>query len=248
MLLRYNREAYLELGRLINERQSSQLSTQLSVLQSAIVNFSVDHRETIRVNSEFRTKFTRLCQQVGIDPVALLIHSLGAGISDGVDKPQEYYTILLLRIVEVCQETRAMNGGLISLKELRSQLNTTSGTSVLELKVTDNDVTKCIEVLKELGNGYEIMQSNNSSWLRFSSITGGSSKDGGISVDQRNIYEMCLFTGGFVTYRLLHDNYGWDVTRCATIIEEMIMEGLLWLDTQGLKGEWQYWEPSWISN
>lgn len=247
MLLRYNREAYLELGRLINERQSSQLSTQLSVLQSALVNFSVEHRETIRANPEFRTKFTRICHQVGIDPVALLVHSLAAGIPKGGEKPQEYYTVLLLRVVEVCQETRAMNGGLISVKELKSQLNTTSGTAVLELNVTDIDVEKCIAVLKELGHGYEIMQSNNSSWVRYSSITGGSAKDGGISIDQRKIYEMCLFTGGYVTHRLLYDNYGWDMTRCATVVDEMIMEGLLWVDTQGYKGEWQYWEPSWIS-
>ena len=31
--------------------------------------------------------------------------------------------------------------------------------------------------------------------------------------------------GGYVTYRLLRDNYGWDKVRCKTVIDEMIMNG-----------------------
>ena len=53
--------------------------------------------------------------------------------------------------------------------------------------------------------------------------------------------------GGYVTYRLLRDNYGWDKVRYKTVIDEMIMNGFYGLDSQD-NGEWQYWEPSWISN
>ena len=31
--------------------------------------------------------------------------------------------------------------------------------------------------------------------------------------------------GGYVTYRLLRDNYGWDKVRYKTVIDEMIMNG-----------------------
>ncbi|ABN67720.2 sucrose non-fermenting [Scheffersomyces stipitis CBS 6054] len=234
-----NDDAYTKLGRSLSERHSDQLSTQLAVFQSALINFASDHGDEIKSNSEFRNKFTHICQSVGIDPLDLLLYS--SSLSNTKSSQDSNYTIsLAVRIVEVCQETRDVNGGLIRLKELVSIIRE---NTYINIEVTEANIEKSLATLTTLGKGYEILTISGKKWLKFTSAIGGS-----ITNDQKKIYEICGFMGGFVTYRLLRDNYGWDKVRCKSVIDEMIMNGFLWVDSQGEKGEWQYWEPSWISS
>ncbi|KAK6456818.1 sucrose non-fermenting [Scheffersomyces xylosifermentans] len=240
----WHSDAYSKLGQSLNERHTDQLSTQLSVFQSALVNFAREHGEEIKQNSEFRNKFTQICQSVGIDPLDLLLYS---GSVSKTSKSQSsktqsdnYFISLAVRIVEVCQETRDINGGLIPLKELVSIIRE---NSYINIEVTESDVEKSLSTLNTLGKGYDILTIHDKKWLKFTSALGGS-----ISNDQKKVYELCGFMGGYVTYRLLRDNYAWDKLRCKTVIDEMIMNGFLWVDSQGEGAEWQYWEPSWISS
>ena len=112
----------------------------------------------------------------------------------------------------------------------------------IQIGVVENDIELALLILNVLGKGYEILNINGKKWLKFSSATGGN-----LSNDQRNVYEVCGFMGGYVTRRILRDNFGWDALRCKTVVDEMIMNGLLWVDEQGDR-EWMYWEPSWISS
>lgn len=232
-----NRDAYSNLGRLISERQSSELSTQLSVFQSALVNFANEHGDEIKQNEEFRKKFTQMCLLADIDVLELLIIT---SKKNSKASAENINIGLAVKIVELCQETRDLNGGLISLKELLQLLKSKDNVNI---DVKEADIHKALSVLNTLGKGYEIMNINNKLWLKFSSATNSS-----ISNDQKRIYEMCEFMGGYVTYNLLKDNYGWDRVRCKSVIEEMIMNGFLWVDSQGPGGESLFWEPSWISN
>ena len=234
-----DRHAYSQLGQNLIQRHSDQLSTQLSVFQSALINFGSDHGDEIRRNPEFRNKFTQMCQLIGVDPLELLIYS---NSKNSKSRNEDFYIGLSVRIVEVCQETRDVNGGLISMKELLSRLQDNDN---LEILIKESEIQQALSILFALGNGYEILNINGKKWLKFSSATSGNTN---ISNDQKKIYEVCGFMGGFVTYRLLIDNYGWDKIRCKTVIDQMIMDGFLWIDSQGIDGELQYWEPSWISN
>lgn len=223
-----DRNAYAELGRFLSEKHSDQLSTQLSVLQSAVVNFATDHAEEISNNSEFRTKFSDICQAIGVDPLELWLYS-----SD--KKSDSFFVGLSVKIVEVCQETRDINGGLISFRELLSRLQSVN----LPATITESDVDKALASLDSLGSGYNVITIHNKKWLNFSASTGT------ITNDERSVYEVCTFMGGYATTRLLRDNFGWDKVRCQNVLDDMIMNGFLWLD-KGPK-ESQYWEPSWIS-
>ncbi|GEQ68899.1 hypothetical protein JCM33374_g2568 [Metschnikowia sp. JCM 33374] len=229
------RDAYHRLGKTLNERHSDQLSVQLSVFQSALINFAVDHGDEIRGNTEFRHKFTQMCSSIGVDPLELLILA-----DTKTKKTDSFFVGIGVRMVEICKETRNINGGLISFKELHSRLQ--ESVSV-PLSVSEADAQKSLESLVSLGKGYEIITINNKQWIKFLGPTGSES----ISNDQKKVYELCEFMGGFVTYRLLRDNFGWDKVRSRTVIDEMIMNGFLWVDSQGPGGVHQYWEPSWIS-
>lgn len=228
-----DRDAYKQLGQSLNERHSNQLSTQLQVFQSVLINFANDHAEEISLNLEFKNKFTQISQLIGIDPLDLLIYTSKS------KNVTNFHTALAVKIVEICHNTRDLNGGLISVKELISILK--DNTSGLVLDITEKDIDNSLASLNNLGKGYEVLFINGKKWLKFSSTEN-------LSNDQLKIYELCEFMGGFVTYRLLQDNYEWDKVRCKSVIDEMIMNGFLWVDSQDTTGEWKYWEPSWISN
>lgn len=235
-----DRDAYTQLGRFLNERHSDQLSTQLSVFQSALINFASEHGQEITNNHEFRGKFTQMCQLVGVDPLELLIY---ANSNDSKARTDKFYIGLSVRIVEICQQTRDLNGGLISIKELLSRLKENVN---LQSTISEKDIYRSLSILDTLGKGYEILSINEHKWLKYASASSGLSEN--ISNDQRKVYDLCGFMGGYVSYRLLRDNYGWDKMRCKSVIDEMIMNGFLWVDSQGINGEWHFWEPSWISN
>lgn len=238
-----DRDAYQQLGQRLNQQHSEQLLTQLQVFRSALINFVNEHSHEIKSNGEFRSKFNQISQLIGMDPLDLLIYynskmtSSGSGSSSKRDA-SNFITGLSVKIVEICQETRDLNGGLISIRELQSILNDT--TSDLTIDATIKQIEQAITILNSMGKNYELIVINNESWLKFSSIEN-------LSSDQLKIYELCSFTGGYVTMGLIRDNYGWDKIRIKSVIDEMIMNGILWVDEQG-EDEWQYWEPSWISH
>lgn len=225
-----DRDAYSRLGKTLSDRHSDNLAAQLSVFQLALVNFAVDHGDEIKSNAEFRGKFTKLCEMTGVDPLELLV----LVVSKSKNNPLLHIGIGV-RVVEICQETRDINGGLISFKELHLRLKDSLS---VPLTVTEDDIGKAIETLGVLGKSYEVFTTNNKRWVKFQ----GSS---GVSSDQKRVYELCEFMGGYVTHRLLRDNYDWDAVRAKTVLDDMIMNGFLWID-EGT--ELRYWEPSWISD
>lgn len=229
-----DRDAYSQLGQRLTAEHNDRLLTQLQVLQSALVNFASEHGEEIKLNSEFRTKFTQMCLLANVDPLQLVLQKQDRS----KNKNDNFSVALAVRIVEVAQATRGLNGGLMSINELLVRLN---DNPQIPLNVGDDDVQKGLAILTTLGQGYNILDINGKKWLKFSSATGTN-----ISSDEKSIYELSGFMGGFVTYRLLIDNYGWDKVRCKTVIDDMIMNGFLWVDEGS--NEPQFWVPSWISS
>lgn len=217
---------YAQLGQLLHQQHSDELSTQLAVFRSALVNFARDHPEGITNDTEARAKFTQVCMLIGIDPLELSMQSRGS--------IEQYRISLAVRLVEICNDTRAINGGLIPLKELVTILKE---NPEFELLVTEQDVLDCISLLNGLGKGYEMFTINGKAWLKSVSMSQS------ISSDQKTIYEACEFIGGYVTRTILQDNYGWDKVRAQSAIDDMIMHGFLWVDQQDGR-EIMYWVPS----
>ncbi|SGZ57264.1 CIC11C00000003648 [Sungouiella intermedia] len=230
-----DRGAYTQLGQQLSQRHSDELSAQLAVYQSALINFASEHEDTIKNNPEFRSNFTQMCYLIGVDPLELLLF-----LSSKQKRKDNFYLALAVRVVEICQETRDLNGGLISLKELRSRFQDSLNVPT---QITDDDIAKAMTVLDALGKAFEVLEINHKKWIKF--VEGSGSR--GISNDHKKIYELCEFMGGYVTLRLLRDNYGWDSVRLKSVMDDMILNGFLWIDNQGPTGEWQFWEPSWIS-
>lgn len=230
-----DRGAYTQLGQRLSQKHSDELAAQLSVYQSALINFASEHEDTIKNNPDFRSNFTQMCYLIGVDPLDLLLF-----LSSKLKKKDNFYLGLAVRIVEMCHETRDLNGGLMSLKELRSRFQDSLNVPT---EVSDDDIVKSMAVLDTLGKGFEVLEINRKKWIKFTGAAGTH----GISNDHKKVYELCEFTGGYVTHQLLRDNYGWDSVRLKSVLDDMILNGFLWIDGQGHRGEWQFWEPSWIA-
>ena len=64
------REAFSDLSTNFLQEQAEQLNTQLSVFQSALTYFAVEHAAEIRNNAAFRSEFAKMCTSIGVDPLA----------------------------------------------------------------------------------------------------------------------------------------------------------------------------------
>ncbi|KAL9064305.1 MAG: hypothetical protein Q9157_007878, partial [Trypethelium eluteriae] len=61
---------YTTHGQTLRASQTAALSSQLEVFQSLLHTFSVTHAKDIRADPGFRAEFARMCNAIGVDPLA----------------------------------------------------------------------------------------------------------------------------------------------------------------------------------
>lgn len=121
---------YASHGNNLRTQQAQSLETQLSVFQSLLHQFSITHAKDIRSNPTFRAEFARMCNAIGVDPLASSHRKGGGNDTKGGSvwaqmlggSVNDFYFELAVRVVEVCRETRAENGGMIVVNEVRQRV------------------------------------------------------------------------------------------------------------------------------
>lgn len=125
---------YANHGNNLRAAHVSSLQTQLSVFQSLLHQFSITHGKEIRSNPSFRAEFARMCNAIGVDPLASSNRrGDGSGASSGKGEGSfwaqmlggsvnDFYFELGVRVVEVCRDTRAENGGMMAVGEVRGRI------------------------------------------------------------------------------------------------------------------------------
>lgn len=118
-------------GTTIRASHADSLQTQLSVFQQLLHQFSITHAKDIRSNPTFRAEFARMCNAIGVDPLASSNTSSRKGRGDGSGSVwaqmlggsvNDFYFELAVRVVEVCRDTRKENGGMIAVGEVRQRV------------------------------------------------------------------------------------------------------------------------------
>lgn len=129
-------QSYANHGANLRSAHLTSLQTQLSVFQSLLHTFALEHGETIKSNPTFRAEFARMCNAIGVDPLAAsnvkrkgkrgLVSSLTEGGSFWTQilggDVNDFYFEVARRVVELCRETRAENGGLLSVEDCRARV------------------------------------------------------------------------------------------------------------------------------
>ncbi|KAK7938035.1 EAP30/Vps36 family protein [Apiospora aurea] len=224
-------------GNSLRNTNAQALETQLSVFKSLLQQFAQTHAKDIRSNPSFRAQFARMCSAIGVDPLASS-SSAGAGSSSVWAQllgrsVNDFYFELAVRVVEVCGATRGENGGLIGVKELRERVM--RGRMEGAPEVTEDDVLRAVGTLKPLGSSFSVVKVGNKPYIR--------SVPKELSTDQSAVLEAVQVLG-YVSVSMLIVNLRWTRPRSQTVIEDLLGEGMLWVDKQA--EEWEYWSPGFM--
>ncbi|KAH0535985.1 hypothetical protein FGG08_007122 [Glutinoglossum americanum] len=235
-------QQYADHGRIIHRQHIDELSTQLAIFQSLLAHFSNTHSAAIRSDPSFRAAFARMCTAIGVDPLAsssnrkgnFWAEMLGGSVND-------FYFGLAVRVVEVCRATRAENGGLISVREVRERVEKGAGSlggEVSEILIPGNysdDILRAVKSLKPLGSGFAMVTIGKQQMIR--------SVPKELNTDQSTVLETIQILG-YVTVSMLQANLGWERVRSQTVIDDLLADSLVWVDMQA--EETEYWSPTFI--
>lgn len=123
------------------------------------------------------------------------------------------------------------------LEELFQRLVKSKGSAASQGLSTD-DVLRAIEKLKILGNGFSIIQLNRGRILV-------QSVPGELSLDQNQVVKAAQ-ESACISVLELKVKLNWEEERSRKVLYDMVVGGLVWIDTQSGAGNSQviYWFPS----
>lgn len=205
------------------DRQSKELDQQLTVFRDRLIKFAKTHNNELKANPEFRSRFVRMCSSIGIDPLSIFDRD------QHLFNVDDFYYEICVKIIEVCRETKDMNGGIISFDELLYGY-------FKNLDVKTEDLEKSIGMINSLEGGFEVLKIRGKKFLQ--------SVPNELTGDQTRILEVCSIMG-YASLSLLKANFKWDLIRSKSVLNEMVANGLLWVDNQA-GNEILYWDPSWV--
>lgn len=215
-------------GTELAEDQLQQMTRQMELFRSNLQSFASKHKNEIRKNPQFRRQFQEMCATAGVDPLAsskgFWADMLGVG---------DFYYELGVQIIEVCLATSHRNGGLMSLEELKERVIRSRGSLARQEDISQDDLLRAIEKLKTLGQGFRLI-SMGARYLVQSVPTE-------LSLDHTTVIKHAGSTG-HVSVRSLTTNLGWDDDRAKKALEDLLKEGLAWVDCQAPDG-YLYWFP-----
>ena len=110
-------EKFRDKGNELQEASFEQMTEQMEKFRTNLETFASKHRNEIKKDPNFRKQFQEMCASIGVDPLAsskgFWAELLGVG---------DFYYELAVQVIEVCMATSHLNGGIITLKELRQRL------------------------------------------------------------------------------------------------------------------------------
>lgn len=215
--------AFSTLADKLEATQDAHVSEFLTTFRAALEAFAVKHKRRIRDDPLFRSRFTEMCYEIGVDPLrsskGFWTEVLGVG---------DFFYELGIKIVEVCASTRAANGGLMSLEELEFHLNRDAHD-----RITQDDIRRAIAKLDVLGDGFRIV---NETMVLSVPVE--------LGTDQTVALELARGNAGCVTDAQLRARLGCSAQRAAEVFSQLLKDGFAWLDDAGVPKEPTYYFPS----
>lgn len=210
-----------------------QMTNQMEKFRTNLETFASKHRNEIKKNPAFRKQFQEMCSSIGVDPLAsskgFWSELLGVG---------DFYYEIAVQVIEVCMATSQRNGGLITLGELRHKLIKARGKAQHHQNISNDDIIRAIKKLKVLESGFSIISlkdTQDSSDVLIRSIPGE------LNADHTEVLKIAE-AQAFTSIETIKCKLKWDDVRCQQIINELIRDGVAWVDEQSTAKT--YWFPS----
>jgi len=206
-------------GEEIASEQLTQFSSQLEMFKTKLEDFAMKHKDEIRKNSQFRRHFQEMCATVGVDPLAsskgFWAEKLGFG---------EFYYQLAVKIIEVCLSTANMNGGIMTIDDLRNRLVKSQPRNQKEA-ISHDDVIRAVKKLKSLGHGFELIAMGGGRFLIMC-------VPGELSMDDTRVLQLAEENNCYITKELVMDRLCWDEHRVDLVLDRLVKDGRAWIDSQ----------------
>jgi ESCRT-II complex subunit VPS22 len=98
-----------------------------------------------------------------------------------------------------------------------------------------DDILRAVGTLKPLGSSYSVIKVGSKPYIR--------SVPKELNIDQSAVLEAVQILG-YVSVSMLMVNLKWSRPRAQTALEDLMGEGMLWVDKQCT--EWEYWSPGFM--
>lgn len=254
--------SYANHGASLRSTNLASFQTQLSVFQSVLHQFALQHADTIKSDPTFRAEFAHMCNAIGVDPLAgSNVKGKGKGNWWGQilrGDVNDFYFQVAVRVVDVCRASRGENGDLIGVDECKrrvargrglggdldvseyvtiSQIATFIQNNIADKFLSSDDILQAVKSLAPLGPGFSIVTVGKKQMLR--------SVPKELNTDQSKVLEAIQILG-YITRSMLEDNLGWESARAETVIEDLLGDSLVWVDLQ--TSEREYWSPAFMND
>ncbi|KAJ2103049.1 ESCRT II complex subunit Dot2 [Coemansia sp. S100] len=222
------RRALSQKGTELAQREIEKLREQIAVMKSNLEDFVSVHQREIRSDPVFRVQVQRMCQLIGVDPLAsrkgYMAELLGVG---------DFYCELGIQIIDICVGTRSVNGGLIELDELRRRLiqRRLKGSE----PIVEDDIRRAISQLKPLKSGYKIIDFGKRKMVQ--------SVAREMNSDFSTVLTLAQYTNKF-TKEDIRLAWSWDFDRIHACVNDMLCLGIIWIDEPDDCCEPEYWVPA----
>jgi len=217
-------ERYKQQGDEISGIQLRQVQEQFVQLRENVERFAIKYKKSINKDPTFRRQFNEMCKSIGVDPLTSSIgfwaQLLGVG---------DFYYELAVQIVEICMQTREVNGGLIDLDLLIDLLQKKRGPTAKE--ISSNDIERSVAKLQVLDN-YRVLTIGSRKMIQSVPVE--------LSSDDTTVLALAQETG-YVTASIIKTQLKWDNKRTEMVCLLLLKEGMAWIDYQTEDGEPQYW-------
>eukprot|EP00035_Acanthoeca_spectabilis_P039327 m.61200 g.61200 ORF g.61200 m.61200 type:complete len:293 (+) comp9546_c0_seq2:2527-3405(+) len=224
-------EAAARKGSEIEGLKIQAMGEQLKEFKARLQDFALKHKKAIQKDPEFRRDFQRMCDVVGVDALASQ-----KGFWSQVFGVGDFYYKLGVSIVDICLSTRARNGGIMPIEDLMVMLQDRSGYGKHKdlSSLSQDDVERAIKKLKILGKGFEIILVGKRKLVQ--------SVPTELNQDHTEIMNS-VSVNGCTSAEKLHMELGWTQTRGQKGLDQMIQEGMAWVDSKTESGTPEYYLP-----
>ncbi|RWS22609.1 RNA polymerase II transcription factor complex subunit-like protein [Leptotrombidium deliense] len=215
----------------IAKEQLQKLKDQMEVFRNHLQVFAGKHKKAIRKNPDFRRQFQEMCATVGVDPLqsSNTFWSKLLGVGD-------FYYEIAIQVIEICMATSHYNGGIITIDEVLNKVKTFRNSANLKNdELTVDDILRAINKLNVLGNGLKVVKFDKTYVIESVATE--------LSMDHNSVLQLAQTNKGCVQHDLIVRQLNWSEHRVFKVINDMIMQGIAWVDTQSPDGKELFWFP-----
>jgi len=222
------RSNFKKVGSEIQESDLKALQEQMKTFQSSLEAFAKKHKGDINKHPELRKHFHEMCCNVGVDPLqsskGFWAEFLGIG---------SYYYELGIQVVDICLRTQKANGGVILLSEVKEYLAERRRGG--EQEISEDDIERAVKTLEVLDQTFRLIKLGSHKAISSVATT--------LSNEQKVLMTIAQ-DKGYVSLRHLENELGWSKPKSEHLLDPLMQEGLVWIDTQMADGDIAYWFPS----